>query len=184
MAQSNYKKLIKNTKKDNSKDKNSITSILTNFLSAMFILSGIFYFLFTGLFDFIIYSFGQDIGSFLIGLGLIVLILLFIAGSFINIKEGFKKINLRINSKETQETNIKPFYKSLLLGGVPLILSIIFGMIDFYIYEINEIMLLPILTVVFSPFIFAKRLNTSILNIFYGSLFWFIFLLVGFYIFK
>lgn len=181
MAQSEYKKPTKETPKAISA-KPTVPSILTNLFSGTFILFGTFYVLFTGLFDFIFYSFQESILAFFMGLGLTLLTILFIGGSLINIKEGLNKIQRRQNSKEP--TNIKPFYWALFLGLLPIVFSLCFGMIDFYIVPINELMLLPMLIVVFSPFIFAKRFKLSILEVFYGILFWGILVVVGIYFFK
>jgi len=184
LAHSSYEKPDNDDTVNNVKINTSFSSILTSFLPAIFILSAICYFLFMGLFEFIIHSFAQSIGSFFISLGLIILLLFFIAGSIMNIKDGIKNIKLRSNSNEVEKTDISILYKSLLLGLVPFIFAVSFGMIDFYLFKIDEIMLLPMLAIIFSPFIFSKRLNVSILEIFYGILFWGILVVVGIYFFK
>jgi len=164
------------------------SSILSNIVSGISILIGLCYLLFTGLFEFILYSFTQSLFSILGGVVLIVLVVLFLLGSLSNIINGFQQIQTNsiypiVNNEMNNTKTNKQMKLSLFLGILPIIFSLLLGMIDFYWYEINDVAMMFLLPIIFSPIIFANKLKSSIINVFYGTLFWFVLGLAGFYFF-
>jgi len=164
------------------------SSILNNIVSGIFILILVCYFLFTGLFEFILYSFTQSLFSILGGIVLMIFSILFFVGSIINIINGFQQMQTNntypiVNNEMNNTKTNKQMKLSLFLGILPIIFSLLLGMIDFYWYEINDVVVMFLLPIVFSPIIFANKLKSSIINVFYGTLFWFVLGLAGFYFF-
>ena len=164
------------------------SSTLRNFITGIFTFGFLIYFLITGLFDFILYSFTQSFFSTLLGIGLILVVLFFAAGCYIVLKNGIIQIKMKksyhlVDSEEYLKQNNKQIYLALFLGALPLLFAIGIGYIDFYLYEINETMAFIFIPIVFSPIIFAKKLNSSIIGVFYGTIFWAILGGGGFYLF-
>lgn len=165
------------------------TSILNNIVSGFFILIALCYFLLTGLFEFILYSFTQSFFSIIAGIILTLLVILFFIGSLLNIKSGFQQIQTNMNyplikNKSDNIQNSNQIRTALFLGALPIVFALLFGMIDFYWYEINETWVMLLLPIIFSPIIFAHKLKSSVIEVFYGTLFWFILGLSTFYLFK
>lgn len=154
-------------------------SIFTNIITGFFTLTLLSYFLFTGLFEFVIYLFSQSFFPILGGVVLTILIIVFLLGSLANIINGFEQIKINSNfplldKKLNYSQNSKQIKLALFLGIIPIIFSLLFGMVDYYFYDLNEMLVMFLLPIVFSPIIFAKRLKSSIVNVFYGTLFWFV----------
>lgn len=163
------------------------SSVLNNIISGFFILIALCYFLLTGLFEFILYSFTQSFFSILMGVGLTILVILFFVGSLLNIKNGFQQIQTNITYPmfhQTKNSQSNVVYLSLFLGALPIVFSVLLGMIDFYFYPFNEIWVIFLLPIIFSPIIFAYKLKSSVINVFYGTLFWIVLSIVFFYFFK
>ena len=122
------------------------------------------------------------------GLVLVVLVILFFLGSLSNIINGFQQIQTNsiypiINNEMNNIQTNNQIKWSLFLGVLPIVFALLLGMIDYYWYEIDESLMMFLLPLVFSPIIFANKLKSSIINVFYGTLFWFVLGLVGFYLF-
>lgn len=164
------------------------SSLLTNILSALFVGGFTLYFLFTGLADFILYSLASGTVEAIMGIALSAFALLFVIGPALMLINAYLNIKKRSNyTLARSQTNIfkqNEIYYNLFLGALPIVFVLLLGMIDFYWYEINEILVMFLLPIVFSPIIFANKLKSSIVNVFYGTLFWFALGIVGFYLFK
>ncbi|MBL4729795.1 MAG: hypothetical protein JKY28_00085 [Sulfurimonas sp.] len=171
--------------------KNSLK--ISNIISALFVGGFAFYFLFTGLFDFILYSFTLDFLQALVGIFLILVSLFFTLGPIWMLynayfqttqEQEYKDITREeIKNKQTIQVK-KDIYLALFLGLLPILFALGIGQIDYYIVALEKWTVYLLIPFVLSPLHFAKKLGSSWIHVFYGLLFWAILGLGIFFIFR
>jgi len=153
----------------------------TNILLTSSILYNIFTSLFgLGLLVYSVLNFDEFLSWFSLGItgwaiaAIIALIFsILILGGFFTTRTSIKAIKHNIKyPKINQASAMVSFFLTMVISALPVVLSIGFGMYDFYVKDINEGAMIFLLPIIFSPLFLGTKLGLSFAGLFMGCCFW------------
>ncbi|MCW8943379.1 MAG: hypothetical protein OQL27_01325 [Sedimenticola sp.] len=153
----------------------STETIMISLASSLLIALGILYMLINGLFDFIGFSFESGIGSGVLSLLLLLVVALFALGAIYNARRGGALILTNRAYPVIDDPNsARRFILPLSLGLLPWLLAIGAGYLNYTFFDDSKIVGIIAMVLVCMPFVFAKKLGSSVREVFLAVLFWFL----------